>query len=165
MSSPCRVELLLIAALLAGCHRETRDFEGHALRSSDRAEAYQTSAWHIAQGQRLFGWMNCVGCHSHGGGGIGPPLRDGEWRYGSSPDEIVATIMNGRPNGMPSFRGKLTENQAYEIAAFVRSMSGQPRLDVVAARADEPQNTKPLTLTERRDIRNVSVADDAKTIP
>src|SRR3954452_2195852 len=28
----------------------------------------------ISEGQRLFSWYNCSGCHANGGGGMGPPL-------------------------------------------------------------------------------------------
>ena len=82
------------------------------------------NAYDIAQGKLLFAQWNCTGCHSHGGGGMGPPLMDNEWIYGSSPENIVATIVEGRPNGMPSFRNRITGNQLWQLAAYVRSMSG-----------------------------------------
>jgi cytochrome c oxidase cbb3-type subunit 3 len=153
---------LLVLAALAGCGRETRDYRSAAMQSSARAAAFEGNAWHIAQGQRLFSWMNCGGCHSHGGGGMGPPLMDDEWRYGGSMPEIVSTILNGRPNGMPSFRGRITEDQAWQLAAFVRALSAQPRQDALPSRADEPANTEPLTLDERKPIhRTTAQADDA----
>ena len=34
---------------------------------------------------------------------MGPALMDDEWRYGGRIDQIAATIMEGRPGGMPSF--------------------------------------------------------------
>ena len=55
---------------------------------------------------------------------MGPPLMDSEWIYGSDPENIVATIVEGRPNGMPSFRARITNQQLWEIAAYVRSMAG-----------------------------------------
>jgi hypothetical protein len=62
---------------------------------------------------------------------------------------------------MPAFRGRITQDQAYQLAVFVRALSGQPRMDVVPSRADEPANTEPLTLTDRRPIANVTArADD-----
>jgi len=82
------------------------------------------NAYDISEGKRLFGQWNCSGCHSHGGGGMGPPLMDNEWIYGSSPENIVATIVEGRPNGMPSFRNRITNNQLWQLAAYVRSMAG-----------------------------------------
>jgi cytochrome c oxidase cbb3-type subunit 3 len=61
---------------------------------------------------------------------------DSKWRYGSEPDNIYATIVEGRPNGMPSFRGKIPEQQVWQIVAYVRSMSGLVRMDVAPSRSD-----------------------------
>jgi len=176
MSSLCRASLALTAAvLLAGCDREERQSRGQplptgvpALESQDTiypggppgqtiataagATEYERNAFHISQGQQLFSQMNCVGCHSHGGGGMGPALMDAEWRYGGSMEQIAATLVEGRPNGMPSFRGKLTEDQIWQLSAYVRSLSGQVRKDAVSARADEVSNTPPLTQTRREPV-------------
>ncbi len=46
-------------------------------------------------------------------------------------DQIAATIAEGRPNGMPAWRGKLTDDQIWKLAAYVRSLSGQPSKDAV----------------------------------
>jgi cytochrome c oxidase cbb3-type subunit 3 len=154
---------MIAAALvlaLAGCARETRDNRGNAMAANPRGAAFESNAYHIAQGQRLYAWMNCSGCHSHGGGGMGPPLMDDEWRYGGTMDEIAATILDGRPNGMPAFRGRITEDQAWQLAAFVRALSAQPSEDVLPSRADEPSNTEPLTLDERKPIRRVTPKQD-----
>ena len=67
---------------------------------------------------------------------MGPPLMDDVWIYGSEPQNIYATIVEGRPNGMPSFRGKIPEQQVWELVAYVRSMSGLLRQDVPSARSD-----------------------------
>lgn len=79
----------------------------------------------ISEGKRLYHWFNCVACHAEGGGGIGPALMDSKWIYGSEPRQIYATILEGRPNGMPSFRGKIPDAQVWQLVAYVRSMSGQ----------------------------------------
>ena len=55
---------------------------------------------------------------------MGPPLMDDEWIYGSEPENIFATIVEGRPNGMPSFRGRIPDYQVWQLVAYVRSMSG-----------------------------------------
>lgn len=81
-------------------------------------------AYDLAEGKRLYIAYNCNGCHSHGGGGIGPPLMDQFWIYGSHPENIRDTIIEGRPNGMPSYGGKIPEDQLWKITAYVRSMSG-----------------------------------------
>src|SRR3954471_12370061 len=85
---------------------------------------FEFNAYAVSEGQKLYESFNCVGCHFHGGGGIGPPLMDRNWIYGSEPGNIFATIMQGRPNGMPSFRNRIPQYQAWEIAAYVRSMAG-----------------------------------------
>jgi cytochrome c oxidase cbb3-type subunit III len=86
-------------------------------------EIEQTTATQ-AEGERLFSQFNCTGCHAAGGGAIGPPLIDDEWIYGSSLGNIVATILEGRPQGMPSFDGRISQDQAMSLAVYVRSLAG-----------------------------------------
>jgi cytochrome c oxidase cbb3-type subunit 3 len=97
--------------------------------STSKGEDYVQDPQKIADGKRLFAQMNCSGCHSHGGGGMGPPLTkpQKEWIYGSSIENIISTVREGRPKGMPSFRGKLPDDQIWEVAAYVHSMvNGAP---------------------------------------
>ncbi len=98
---------------------------------------YQDNAYAVAQGQQLFEAYNCAGCHFHGGGGMGPPLMEQVFIYGKEPQQIYATIAEGRPNGMPAFGARISSDQIWKLVAFVRSMSGQQRFDVVPGRADE----------------------------
>ncbi len=97
------------------------------------------NAWALSEGKRLFSWFNCVGCHSHGGGGMGPALMDDKWIYGSEPQNIYATIVEGRPNGMPSFRGKIPEPQLWQLVAYVRSLDGLVPQLVAPSRDDHMQ--------------------------
>ncbi|MDR6535264.1 c-type cytochrome [Variovorax soli] len=110
---------------------------------------YERNAYSVAQGKRLYRWYNCNGCHGQGGGNIGPALMDDTWRYGSSPAQIFSTIMHGRPNGMPSFAGHMSEDQAWQITAYVRSMSGQLDKDVAPGRADSLQASEPEAARDR----------------
>ena len=87
----------------------------------------------------LYNQFNCSGCHFQGGGGIGPPLMDAQWIYGSEPENIYETIVEGRPNGMPSFKGRLGNDQVWQLAAYVRSMSGLLAKDVATGRNDDMQ--------------------------
>ena len=131
-----------------GCEREERRFDTSPLKPDERAQAAALSdlqpgqpgsgmrmlaaagaysednAYAVAQGKHLFRWFNCTGCHAQGGGGMGPPLMDDSWLYGSTPDAIFTSIVEGRPNGMPSFRGRIPEAQVWQLVAYVRSMSG-----------------------------------------
>jgi cytochrome c oxidase cbb3-type subunit 3 len=149
---------LLLVALSAACEREKRQFEsrppgassgtavrevelqpGPPTRDVDVRGPYENNAYGVSEGKRLYNSFNCSGCHFQGGGGIGPPLMDAEWIYGSQPENIFETIVEGRPNGMPSFRGKLGNDQVWQLVAYVRSMSGLLPKDVASGRNDDMQ--------------------------
>jgi cytochrome c oxidase cbb3-type subunit III len=175
-----RAIALAVAAALplltTSCEREARDYRPKpALAALTRAitmsdirpgggppppridNPYEQNAFAVSEGKRLFRWYNCNGCHANGGGGMGPPLMDQDWIYGSSPGNVVATVLEGRPNGMPSFRGKIPDNQAWQIAAYVRSMSGLLAKDVSPSRSDHMNAKPPESSTERMPPRDVGV--------
>jgi cytochrome c oxidase cbb3-type subunit III len=152
--------LLAVVALLVlpACEREHRQFRdwppaagaGTAVRESPLESGpptreiavrneYEGNAWAVSEGKELYNQFNCSGCHFQGGGGIGPPLMDAQWIYGSRPENIFETIVEGRPNGMPSFRGKLGNDQVWKLVAYVRSMSGLLPKDVAPGRNDGMQ--------------------------
>src|SRR5690606_20751226 len=45
-----------------------------------------------------------------------------EWIYGSAPENIRQSILQGRPNGMPAYAGVIPEDRVWLIAAYVRSL-------------------------------------------
>src|SRR5207237_1085055 len=71
---------------------------GQQIATPSISNIYEENAYAVSEGKRLYENFNCVGCHSHGGGGIGPPLMDNDWIYGAEPANIFSTIMEGRPN-------------------------------------------------------------------
>jgi cytochrome c oxidase cbb3-type subunit III len=172
MKSLTTVFILLAVMALPGCEREARRLTTPANNQSATEQAersgslqpavsltgkvrepvhnespYDDNAFAVNQGKRLFRWYNCNGCHSMGGGGIGPALMDAQWKYGSEPAIIFQSIMQGRPEGMPSFGGHIPEDQVWQIVAYVRSMSGQLRKDVAPSRGDtlypgNPENAR-----------------------
>jgi cytochrome c oxidase cbb3-type subunit III len=167
--------VLTATVLLAttACKREERSF-GVATPASARADGvrvselqpgphtpppalpsdYEENAHALNEGKVLYNAFNCVGCHAHGGGGIGPALMDAKWRYGSQPTQVFASIMEGRPNGMPTFRGKLSPNQAWQIAAYVRSLSGLVPKDAAPSRDDHMKsNPPPNSVDPKKPIR------------
>lgn len=119
------VAVVALAGSLA-CEREERNFSRAAAADEGPGpvSGYDESAYAVGEGKRLYAWFNCVGCHGLGGGGMGPPLMDRAWRYGSAPADVFASIMHGRPNGMPAFGERITEQQLWRLVAYVRSMSG-----------------------------------------
>jgi cytochrome c oxidase cbb3-type subunit 3 len=135
--SPVRTAVFNSAA------RESEIEPGGPLPHFKPSSPAENNAYSISEGQRLYGWYNCSGCHSHGGGGIGPPLIKQDWIYGGEPENIFDTIVKGRPNGMPTWGGRIPEYQIWQIVAYVRSMNNLEPQSATAPRADElePQPT------------------------
>ena len=89
----------------------------------------------LLDGRRYYNWFNCTGCHGGaGGGGIGPPLADGDWIYGGEPANIFLSIVQGRPNGMPSYGGQIPDDQVWKIVNYVSSLAGEAGASAAAAR-------------------------------
>lgn len=152
------VLVLALGLALAGCRREEREFRADPVvagddfqismsslavgpappeaRGSTKGQDYQDNAFHLNQGKTLYQQFNCNGCHANGGGDSGPPLMDDKWIYGGAIENIVASIREGRPNGMPSFRGRIPDDQIWEIAGYVRSMIRAVPLDAAPGRND-----------------------------
>ncbi len=133
---------MLALVLLGGCEREERDFDAPPPSDLAAAQHDERDAYDVAQGKQLFQWMNCVGCHAHGGGGIGPALSDDKWLYGGELQQIYHSIRDGRPNGMPAWQGRLTDQQIWQLAAYVRSMGRYIAKDVAPSRDDAMQSGK-----------------------
>jgi cytochrome c oxidase cbb3-type subunit 3 len=75
------------------------------------------------EGRRLFTRYNCAGCHGeHGGGGMGPSLRDIDWLYGSHDAHVYASIVQGRAHGMPSWGRSLSADQVWRLVSYIRSL-------------------------------------------
>ena len=147
--------VVLIMALClsgAGCERERRSFAtADAATAAVPAEGpYETNAYGISQGQQLYSYFNCGGCHSHGGGGMGPALMDDQWRYGSAPVQIYSSIADGRPNGMPAFRGRIPEDQLWQLTAYVRSLSGLAPQDGAPNRDDALLTRTPESFSDKQ---------------
>jgi cytochrome c oxidase cbb3-type subunit III len=107
------------------------------IRAGDLGLSYMRNPWAISEGKRLFTWYNCSGCHARGGGGMGPPLMDTQWLYGSSPEQIFTTIAGGRPNGMPAWGTRVPEAQIWQLVAYVRSLSRSVPRSALSPRGDE----------------------------
>jgi cytochrome c oxidase cbb3-type subunit 3 len=173
--------LIVIAMLTFSCEREERGFRVQPPQA-DRINSkqlttlqpgepapqqivhneYEDNAFALTEGKRLFSQMNCTGCHAHGGGGIGPALMDDKWIYGSQPDQIFATIVEGRPNGMPSFRNKLPDYEVWQLAAYVRSLSGQAAKDAAPGRDDDMQTKAHENSKDREKTEGASIPSSAE---
>jgi cytochrome c oxidase cbb3-type subunit 3 len=142
--APARVIIFADAA------RESELQPGGAKTEPQVANPYDGNAYAISEGQRLFNWYNCSGCHANGGGGIGPPLIKKDWVYGGQSANLFDTIVKGRPNGMPSWGGRIPEYQVWQLVAFIRSLNHEEpkaatpvRLDTVEQSPGTIQNKVP----------------------
>jgi cytochrome c oxidase cbb3-type subunit 3 len=164
--------MVLVLALLGltGCDREARRYRelsatsnpdtavrvtalqpGAARQPEPVQSPDQFNAWGIGEGKRLYSAFNCTGCHGmNGGGAIGPALIDDKWIYGGRPDQIYATISQGRPDGMPSFGGHVTTQQIWQLVAYVQAMSGQVEASIATSRNDDQMASLPESRQSRQ---------------
>jgi putative heme-binding domain-containing protein len=97
----------------------------------------------IAEGGRLYR-INCIGCHGPEGNLVsGIDLGRNRFRRVSSDDEIVDVIMNGVPGtGMPP--NAIQRLRAYNVVAYLRTMSAMPGVKSVAAATGDASRGKAL---------------------
>lgn len=77
----------------------------------------------VGTGARIFVAYNCVDCHgADGSGAMGPSFQDGRWRFGGSAGAVFESIYVGRPEGMPAWGGRISEEQIWMLVAYVRSL-------------------------------------------
>ncbi len=77
----------------------------------------------ISEGEELYKLLNCYSCHGlRGGGGMGPDITDEAWKEGTGSDtRVMDQVMTGR-NKMPSYDGVITEEEAWKVIAYVRTL-------------------------------------------
>ncbi len=162
------VVLALALAAAVACERERRRFPddpsaraparpvpltafgaGGSVDTGPVRSPYQDNAYGISEGKRLYSAFNCNGCHAEGGGAIGPALMDDKWIYGPQPDQVFATIVQGRPNGMPSFGGRVTDDQVWQLVAYVQSLGALTPRDAASGRDDDQSVRRPDLRLER----------------
>lgn len=96
------------------------------------------SAHAQAAGEKLFQELGCIGCHRPDGKGIGPalpgvfgrPLADPSCGVLTADDEYVresilnptATVVVGFAPVMPSFAGRVTDEQLRSLVAYIKSL-------------------------------------------
>ena len=78
----------------------------------------------LALGREVYG-AHCSRCHgTSGGGGAGARLAgEMDERY-PDPDEQAAVIREGNDDGMPSFRGTLTDAEIDAVVRYTREVLG-----------------------------------------
>jgi len=86
----------------------------------------------LSAGRNLF-VNNCAQCHgSDAGGARGyPNLTDAEWQWGGTPEQVLATIRNGRTGVMPPLGQALDAATVDLLVDYVQSLAGR---DIAADR-------------------------------
>jgi mono/diheme cytochrome c family protein len=102
----------------------------HLLLSSCAREEAKTvpagpTVQDVVEGRKIYLTYGCVGCHGvTGGGGMGKPILDDQWIFGSDDLTLFKLIRGDVPKQtMPSAIGKaLTDEQVKKVILYVRSI-------------------------------------------
>jgi len=81
----------------------------------------------LAIGRSIFA-NTCAACHgSSGQGAVGyPNLTDSIWHWGGSPDQVLASVLNGRQAAMPALGAAVGGEQGIrELAVHVQALAGE----------------------------------------
>jgi mono/diheme cytochrome c family protein len=79
----------------------------------------------VVDGRKIYLKQGCSGCHGMGGGGgMGKPLIDDEWKFGSDDQTLFKLVRGEIPNQtMPNAIGKtLTDDEIWKVLTYVRSV-------------------------------------------
>jgi cytochrome c oxidase cbb3-type subunit 3 len=88
----------------------------------------------VATGRRVF-LHNCAMCHgSDARGGKGyPDLTDDNWQWGGKPEDVLASVLDGRQAQMPALAGVLgSDTSVAAVTGYVQHLSGQPVSQAIA---------------------------------
>jgi cytochrome c oxidase cbb3-type subunit III len=85
---------------------------------------FEGNAGALKTGSQLYISYNCIDCHgADGSGAMAPSFADGRWHFGGSQAEVFQSIYEGRPDGMPTWGGRITNDQIWMLVTYVRSLS------------------------------------------
>jgi mono/diheme cytochrome c family protein len=72
------------------------------------------------EGRRLYLSMNCYSCHGmYTGGGMGPGIAHSER------GDVSEAVMQGKDEGMPSYRAYLNKRDVRNLTAYLQSIGGK----------------------------------------
>jgi mono/diheme cytochrome c family protein len=130
---------VVFLAGLAGCkessrkHKPAKAAPASTTPVADRSlpgNPFAKSVEAVLAGRKLYLQYGCAGCHGMGGGGgMGKPLIDDEWNFGSDDQTLFKLVRGEIPQQtMPNAIGKsLTDDEVWEVLLYVRSIyAGDP---------------------------------------
>jgi cytochrome c oxidase cbb3-type subunit 3 len=113
-------------ALLTGCIGKDEPAGAKTPQSQAAAAAPAAGGQDLfAAGYAIFN-RTCRVCHGPTGNGQGsrkgPSLQRSEYTYGRSRDAVMASIRNGRPNGMPAFSHVFSPEELEALVTYVLTL-------------------------------------------
>lgn len=115
----------------------------------DATNPYGSDTAAVERGRALFVAMNCTGCHGFEAkaGLMAPKLTDNFWRYGGSDADVFNSVYEGRAQGMPAWGAVLSQDQIWELVAYIRSLGGMtgPRVPSQATYTNTAEAGAPTT--------------------
>jgi mono/diheme cytochrome c family protein len=131
-------------AMLIAASRESGEASIVSPNESRAAVVVSESARELAAGSTLFQERGCIGCHRPDATGVGPTLHrlfGTPVEYPGSGTAIVdesylreailnptTTMAAGFPAAMPTFAGRLTEEELQALVAYLKSLSAPPQV-------------------------------------
>jgi len=120
-----------VPALLAGLFwRTTPPVGGYAQRPPSGAPSASSVAPEAQAAPDAAGLYarNCASCHGAdlGGTPAGVALRRPDWPYSNNRELLVRVLYEGRGLRMPSFGGRLSQQQITALAAWLQAANGAP---------------------------------------
>jgi mono/diheme cytochrome c family protein len=88
-----------------------------------RIRFYETNRYQMSEGERLFRWLGCDGCHAESAPGF-LDLADTKWRRGGATVQIYQAIADGAL-GMPHYGRRLSPQQIWQVAGYVHGLNVQ----------------------------------------
>ena len=87
------------------------------------------NASYMASARRIYA-NHCAACHGEQGQGQArfPNLRDDEWQWGNSKEQLLQTITQGRTAVMPAWRATVGDGGVLQLTDYVLSLSGNRAL-------------------------------------
>lgn len=104
------------------------DIRSVALYVSSFSMKYDCDSATLEKGKNIFQKI-CFVCHGSDARGDkikgAPSFVEPQWIYGSSLDDIIYTIKNGRSGKMPSHENILTEDQIHILTSYIYSLNNK----------------------------------------
>lgn len=111
-STPFIVSALLLVLMITGCAQQQE--QARSVKQHDPQS--------LEQSKKRFQEL-CAACHGkQARGGVGPDLTASHFKYGKNRSDIIMSIMDGRPGGMPSFGSYLKTDDAATLADYLISL-------------------------------------------